>query len=190
MNAKVKFLASAVAGAVVTGACLLSSPAFAVTQIFTTNMMNLDPIDSGFFDALVPKKTQPFEDIGEFTLSVAALTDVAAHIGVNKQSMYTPGTLELFEGTPTSPGPSVGPPQALTFDPGTSEWVAGFNDLLLPGSYFAVIDGQTNVKNLGINGSVFTTGVPESSTWAMLGIGFAGIGLLGMTKRRTSRYAL
>jgi hypothetical protein len=38
---------------------------------------------------------------------------------------------------------------------------------------------------------VFTTGVPESSTWAMLGIGFAGIGLVGMSKRRKiSRYAV
>ena len=33
--------------------------------------------------------------------------------------------------------------------------------------------------------------IPETSTWAMLGIGFAGIGLLGATKRRKgSRYAL
>jgi hypothetical protein len=31
--------------------------------------------------------------------------------------------------------------------------------------------------------------VPELSTWAMLGIGFAGIGLAGLTRRR-SRYAL
>jgi hypothetical protein len=33
--------------------------------------------------------------------------------------------------------------------------------------------------------------IPETSTWAMFGIGFAGVGLLGMTKRRkVSRYAL
>jgi hypothetical protein len=33
--------------------------------------------------------------------------------------------------------------------------------------------------------------IPEPSTWAMLGVGFAGIGLVGVTKRRkTSRYAL
>jgi hypothetical protein len=33
--------------------------------------------------------------------------------------------------------------------------------------------------------------IPETSTWAMLGIGFAGIGLLGVTRRRkASRYAL
>ena len=39
--------------------------------------------------------------------------------------------------------------------------------------------------------SAFAPGVPETSTWAMLGVGFAGISLLGMTKRRKgSRYAL
>jgi hypothetical protein len=33
--------------------------------------------------------------------------------------------------------------------------------------------------------------IPETSTWAMLGIGFGGIALLGMTKRRKgSRYAI
>jgi len=190
MNAKIKFLASAVAGAVVTGACLLSSPAFAVTQINTTPMGNLDPIDSGFFDFIVPKKTQPFEDIGTFSLTVSALTDVAAHIGVNKSSNFISGTLWLYEGTPSSPGPLI-ESQALTYNSATQEWVAGFNNLLAPDPYYAIIAGQTNIKNLGINGSVFTTGVPESSTWAMLGIGFAGIGLVGMSKRRKiSRYAV
>jgi hypothetical protein len=34
-------------------------------------------------------------------------------------------------------------------------------------------------------------GVPEASTWAMLGVGFAGFGLVGLTKRRKApRYAL
>jgi hypothetical protein len=33
--------------------------------------------------------------------------------------------------------------------------------------------------------------IPEASTWAMLGVGFAGIGLVGMTRhRKGSRYAL
>jgi hypothetical protein len=123
-------------------------------------------------------------------LTVSALIDVAAHIGVNNSNQYTPGDLWLYEGTPASPGALIDS-QMLTYDSLTKEYVAGFNDLLAPDPYFAVIDGQTNVKNLGINGSVFTTGVvPESATWAMLGIGFAGIGLVGLSKRRNgSRYA-
>ena len=36
-----------------------------------------------------------------------------------------------------------------------------------------------------------TSSIPEVSTWAMLGVGFAGVGLVGMTRRRKgSRYAL
>ncbi len=190
MNARIKFLAGAVAPAIVMGAWLLSSPALAATQIYTTDMMNLDPDNSGFFDATVAKKTQPFEDIGTFDLTVDALTDVAAHIGVNKPANYTPGTLWLYEGTPMSPGPLINS-EMLTYDSVSKEYVAGFSDLLGPDPYFAVIDGQTNIKNLGISGSVTTQSIPEASTWAMLGIGFAGIGLVGLSRRRKgSRYAL
>jgi hypothetical protein len=190
MNARIKFLASAVAPAIVMGARLASSPALAVTQIFTTNMGNLDPDNSGFFDAIVPKKTQPFEDIGTFDLTVEALTNVAAHIGVSKPANYTPGMLWLYEGTPTSPGPLIDS-EKLTYDSLSKEYVAGFTDLLGPDPYFAVIDGMTNIKNLGISGSVTTATIPESSTWAMLGLGFAGIGFVGMARRRKgSRYAL
>ena len=31
--------------------------------------------------------------------------------------------------------------------------------------------------------------VPEPATWAMLGLGFAGMGLLGLIRRKGSRYA-
>jgi hypothetical protein len=48
----------------------------------------------------------------------------------------------------------------------------------------------TGATNTGFN-ATFSGAVPETSTWAMLGVGFAGIGLLGMTKRRKApRYAL
>jgi hypothetical protein len=54
----------------------------------------------------------------------------------------------------------------------------------MPGS-LAVIDSVT--ENL----AGFGPGIPELSTWAMLGIGFAGFGLVGLTKRRKApRYAL
>jgi hypothetical protein len=32
--------------------------------------------------------------------------------------------------------------------------------------------------------------VPEASTWAMLGLGFAGIGFVGFQRRRETRYSL
>ena len=49
------------------------------------------------------------------------------------------------------------------------------------------VSGATNTGFV----AAFSGNIPETSTWAMLGIGFAGIGLLGMTKRRKApRYAL
>jgi hypothetical protein len=43
----------------------------------------------------------------------------------------------------------------------------------------------------GASELIQTISIPETSTWAMLGIGFAGIGLLGVSKRRKApRYAL
>jgi hypothetical protein len=41
----------------------------------------------------------------------------------------------------------------------------------------------------GFNESMATTAIPEPKTWAMLGIGFALMGLMGF-KRRTARFAL
>jgi hypothetical protein len=54
-----------------------------------------------------------------------------------------------------------------------------------------VVFNQTDVS--GFNSgflAVFTTNVPELPTWAMFGIGFAGIGLVGLSRRgKGSRYA-
>jgi hypothetical protein len=68
----------------------------------------------------------------------------------------------------------------------------------IPGPYYSITEELLiNVPKFGAKGTsgaselIQTTGIPETSTWAMLGIGFAGIGLLGMTKRRKApRYAL
>ena len=63
---------------------------------------------------------------------------------------------------------------ALVFN--GSAYTASFTDLLGPGDYTAEIMGTVNVARLGIGGTVSTLGVPEPSTWAMMLLGFAGLG--------------
>jgi PEP-CTERM motif len=59
------------------------------------------------------------------------------------------------------------------------------------GTYTLVI---RDIHNAGIPaglGERFDIAIPEASTWAMLGLGFAAIGFVSMTRRRKgSRYAL
>ena len=51
--------------------------------------------------------------------------------------------------------------------------------------------GGTEYYNLQGSATASATGaVPEPSTWAMLGIGFAGLGLAGWRKSRTNRLAV
>jgi hypothetical protein len=65
---------------------------------------------------------------------------------------------------------------------------------LADGWYFYELVGTVNAPDhtaMQIYGGVALSSIPEPSTWAMLGIGFAGIGLLGVTNRRKApRYAL
>ena len=75
-----------------------------------------------------------------------------------------------------------------------------FGDFEQAGNYFVEVSGTSGVgtlrlKGLAIDGNVTTLAVPEPSTWAMFGIGFAGLAAMGLTRRRrgdreSARYAL
>jgi hypothetical protein len=176
----VKIVVPALAAAV---ACFLSTAAFAKT----TALGNLDPPGAGSFASIDP--TGPIEDAGTFTLTKSGVeAALSATIAVVTPTEYTPGFLSLFEGSPFT-GTLVDS-RALTFS--GAAYTASFFDKLGAGTYYAEITGNVNVPLLGVGGTVTTlaAAVPELSTWAMLGIGFAGIGLAGLTRRRTgSRYA-
>ena len=72
-----------------------------------------------------------------------------------------------------------------------------FGDYEQAGSYFVEVSGTSGLGSLklAVDGNVTTVaGVPEPSTWAMFGIGFAGLAAMGLNRRRgnreSARYAL
>jgi PEP-CTERM motif len=160
----------------VLGASLLSTGAFATI----TPLGNLDPENAGAFGDINP--TGPVTDAGTFDLTVSADTSLSATIAVANRFQFTPGALSLFEGTPfTGTLLDTAP---LTF--GGSAYTASFSDVLSPGTYYEEITGNINVRTLGVGGTVTTSVVPEPSTWAMMLLGFGGLGYAGLRSRKAS----
>ena len=61
---------------------------------------------------------------------------------------------------------------------------------LAPGDVYTIdVTGTNNVAplRLGVGGSVFTTGVPEPSTWALMVLGFMGLGYAGFRRSAKGR---
>jgi hypothetical protein len=151
-----------IAGAVV-ALGLMSSPAFAVTDLG-----NLDPDDAASFNdtfgagAVLSERT--------FELTADADTSISTTIAIAKSSNYTPGILELWLG-----GTEIdSTPLVLS----GSSYIANLSLLLLPSTldYEVVVTGTNNVKSLGVGTSILTSSVPEPATWAMMVIGFMGLG--------------
>jgi hypothetical protein len=161
----------------VVGASLLSSTAFAGV----TALGNLDPIDAAAYADL--NTTGVFADAATFDLNVSALTALSATIAVTSAGQFTPGTLWLFSGAPFSG--TLLDSEPLVFS--GSAYTASFAELLGPGTYYAEITGRVNSTVLGVGGSVTTFGaVPEPATWAMMALGFAGLGFAGYRSSRKS----
>jgi PEP-CTERM motif len=155
--------------AVALGVSLLSSSAFAITNLGTLN-----PDNAGSFNETVA--TGPISVEATFDLTAEAITALSATISTSKASAYTPGDLELWQGATEIAS------MALSF--AASAYTASFTELLGPGDYTVIITGTAN-RALGVGGSVTTSTVPEPSTWAMMAIGFAGLGYAAFRQRKT-----
>jgi PEP-CTERM motif len=87
-------------------------------------------------------------------------------------------------------------PNGLLFDVGTTTTEWGMHPLFAIWSegngYGSAFTGQVaGVEYYNIQGIATSSGaVPEPSTWAMLGLGFAGLGLAGWRRTRKDRLAL
>ena len=174
-----KFAARVLAGAaaIAVGAVFLSAPTFAAVVVPPTqDLGNLNPADASDFDALVTG-TGAFTVEATFELTKSGDTSLSATIAVNRKTMYSPGDLELFKNG-TAPADLVASAM-LSFFPtvGTAgAYATALTEILGPGTYYVEITGRNNVTTLGVGGSVITSTVPEPSTWAMMALGFIGLG--------------
>jgi hypothetical protein len=70
-----------------------------------------------------------------------------------------------------------------------NQYTTSFNNNLAAGQYRDVITGMVVMPaNLSVAGTVttFANSVPETCTWTMLGLGFAGLAFAGFRRSKTS----
>lgn len=148
-----------------------------------TALGNLNPDDAASFNETVAMG--PVDVAGTFDVTTGAITATSATIAVTSAGEYTPGTLWVNVNTGTATMPVLG--MLVDSDMLTkvgSEYTASLSDLLAAGDYVVTITGTVNVRDLGVGGSVTTSTIPEAPTWAMMGLGFAGLGAVGFVTRR------
>jgi hypothetical protein len=170
-------------GAAALSAVLLAAPAFANTT--TVNIGEVFNVRSGAGN-IGPGLFDQY-----FTMTVAGNGELDGSVTVSSGYQPTGATFDLYAGSVsvanllvssayTSYGPTFG--------------AAGFSYLsaLTGVNYIAVFQGDVGhqvASGASFSLSPSVTGVPELSTWAMLGLGFVSLGFVGARKRNTARIA-
>jgi PEP-CTERM motif-containing protein len=155
---------------------LLSSPAFAV--VTPLGALDPDTFDSASLTGKLPAAGDTFTEEYTFTLTTTGLVSP----GVIITSAAGPGRLpkdtdvELCQGGPTTdctasePLVIKGSTASVTLDTLKLDGGAGSP------TYYLVFTGTSNGK-LSVGGTVSTApAVPEPATWAMMLLGFTGLG--------------
>jgi PEP-CTERM motif len=191
------------------GIAVLCSPAAHATTITVENLGSILNDSVSFPNTKTPGGGKAFEDFFEFTLPTAEYITASMSISgpISDQIPAGTGVLSLSTWTSTSPVSPFVPRGSLIEDAtvsapslgGQTAVVGSFTpmgDYEQAGTYFVEVSGTSGLGSLklAVDGNVTTLAVPEPSTWAMLGIGFAGLAGMGLTRRRgnreSARYAL
>jgi hypothetical protein len=187
----------------VLGVGILCSPAAHATTITVQNLGSIWNDSVSFPNTKTPGASKTFEDFFEFTLPTAEYITASMSISgpVSDQIPAGKGLLTLSTWTSTSSSAPFIPlgtliEQATVSSPsmGGQTAVVGsftpFGDYEQAGSYFVEVAGTSGLGSLklAVDGNVTTlAAVPEPSTWAMFGIGFAGLAALGLRRRHGDR---
>jgi hypothetical protein len=191
------------------GVAIFCSPAAHAATITVQNLGSILNDSVSFPNTKTPGAGKTFEDFFEFTLPTAEYVTASMSISgpVVDQIPSGKGQLSLYTWTSTSSSSPFIPlgsliEQATVSAPslGGQSAVVGsftpFGDYEQAGTYFVEVSGTSGLGSLklAVDGNVTTLAVPEPSTWAMFGIGFAGLAAMGLKRRRgdreSARYAL
>jgi hypothetical protein len=170
-------------------------PAFTILAIHTDAAVSSDPVDSALLDEFVISDQSNVFGAGDLDFIIVVEND-----GFHNLAGITASS---FAGFKTDIGyftDSTGVPPSTVDRPAAATVGFNFFDGVPRLSDTAQLVIETNATRFS-SGSLtaeFSTGsatmtalapsVPESSTWAMLGIGFVGLGLLRTALARTARH--
>ena len=167
---------------------LLSSPVAALAGTVDLFPFTLDPVTAptGASNATLPTGTFVEDYLFFLDTKVGTLDDLVTLAGL---ANLAPGaTLALYSGTPAGalvPGGVPGNPVTLTIM--GSAWVASQSFGPEPsGDYYVELVGKVlgTTASPAISVSITAPTIPEVPTWAMMGLGFAGLAFAGFRSRR------
>jgi hypothetical protein len=173
------------------GLALAVSPAIAATQI------TVEDIGAVLNQSLaLPAEDTPglgiaFEQFFEFSLPVRETVTLSVSDSATGAQRIVGGVLSLNTFTSTAPVSPFQPLGALIESSALANVIGGQEATVTPdaldaGAYFAEVSGASGLApiHIAIDGTVTATTVPEPSTWAMLVVGFIGLGWGALSRRR------
>ena len=139
----------------------------------------------------------PFAQFFEFSLpTTESVTASVSDSGIGSLAVLG-GVLNLNFHTTTGVGPLFIPAGSLIESANFINTAGGQEatvgpQILTAGNYFVDVTGTSGSSpiHLAIDGTVTALATPEASTWAMLGLGFGAIAMMGFKRSRKDRLSV
>ena len=168
----------------------LTNNATAVVQVQNNNHVAVDYTDASASIGLLVTGPGGISDLATYTAtSAAGSVPEATEYIIGGQTIWVPSTTTVASSSGSTVH-SVAPTNLGDFEVGS---IALSYEATSPGGSYS---GKSTSTNVFFGGTVYTGGVaeitytyttvPEPSTWAMMGLGFAGLGFAGMRSTRKS----